>query len=57
MRKCCGTQLLFHQQYYTQLYQDTKQEVTPNIYVVRRSMPCASKISANLLVQKLLIEL
>ena len=43
VRKCCGAQLLFHQQNYVQLYQYAQLEVTPNFYVV------CSKISVNLL--------
>ena len=46
---------LFHQQYYTQLYQYTQLEVTPNFYTVH-SMPCTSKIIVNLLVQKLIVQ-
>ncbi len=38
---------------YAQLYQYTQLEVTPNFYAVG-SMPCTSKMSVNLLVQKLL---
>jgi len=38
----------FYAQYYTQLYQYTQLEVTPNFYTLN-FMLCASKISANLL--------
>ena len=54
-QKCCGAQLLFHQQNYAQLYQYAQLEVMPNFYKVRFT-PCASKISLNLLAQKPLIE-
>ncbi len=49
------TQLIFHQRYFTQLYQDTQQEFIFNFHAIH-SMPCASKIILNLLAQKLLIK-
>jgi hypothetical protein len=48
---CLGAQLLFHQQYYAQLYQYTQREGTPNFYIVQ-SMLCTGKIIKNLQVQK-----
>ncbi len=54
-RKYCCAKLLFCQQYYAQLYQCTKLEVTPISYTVY-STPCAIKIRVNPLAQKLLIE-
>ena len=51
LRKCCGAQLLFHQQNYTQLYVSPQLEVTPNFYALC-STPCTINISINLLVQK-----
>ena len=54
-QKCFGAQLLFNQQNYAQFYQYTQLEVTPNLYAACSTL-CASKISINLLVQKLLIE-
>jgi len=53
--KCFGVQLLFHQQYYAQLYQCTQLEVTPNFYDVLCTQ-CTSKISLNLLSKKLLVK-
>jgi len=53
--KCSCTQLLFHQQYCTQLYQYTQLEVIHNFYPVR-SVLCPTKIITNLRMQKLLIE-
>jgi len=49
------TQLIFHQRYFTQLYQYTQQEFISNFHAIH-SMPCASKIILNLLAQKLLIK-
>ncbi len=54
--KCSGSQLIFHQQYYAQLYQYTQLEVMPNFNFNFSSMLCTSKININLLAQKLLID-
>ena len=54
--KCSHAKLLFHQQYYNQLFQFTQLEITPNFYAVRSTL-WTSKISVNLLAQILLIDL
>jgi hypothetical protein len=45
----------FHQQYYTQLYQNTELHHMLNFFVICPTL-CASKIGINLLVQKLPVE-
>ncbi len=53
--KVLALNLYFTNKYYVQLYKYTQQEVMPQILWVC-STPCTSKISLNLLTQKLLIE-